>query len=305
MLSAITQLIDEIDAKLLNLREEYDGLSLRDKVLRLVEIYRESRGLSVLVLRDSGCGAVGARERIRLYLLQNIGVVIDKLELEVVAGISEYGRRVRELRVEDGYMILTGSTPDRDSGLDLRPSQYVLYRPEPDREAAYRWRMANRIRARRDLSAQHRILELLRSNVGKIITTDEIKYVANISDYQRRIRQLRTEEGYAIATINTGRPDLRPGEYVLADAERVAEPHDRMIPYEVQERVYDRDGSACRCCGGKPGAWLRPGAYVLQLHHVLHHRTGGPNNLENLVTVCNVCHVDVHAGRIVLPPEFQ
>jgi hypothetical protein len=255
-------------------------------------------------VRESGCDADDARERIRLYLLANIGVIVDKLELEVVSGISEYGRRVRELRVEDGYKILTGATPDPDSGLILKPSQYALYRAEPDFEAAHRWKLSNRIRTKPGQSAQSRILELFKSNVGKIVTTDEIKYVAKISDYQRRIRQLRTEEGYAISTLNTGRPDLKPGEYVLADAEPVSESHDRHIPYEVQERVFARDENSCRCCGGAPGAWTNAGSYVLQLHHVEHHKAGGPNNVENLLTVCNVCHVEIHASRLGLPKEF-
>jgi hypothetical protein len=39
-----------------------------------------------------------------------VGIVLAGDELMVVAGISEYARRVRELRVERGWRILTGMT---------------------------------------------------------------------------------------------------------------------------------------------------------------------------------------------------
>jgi hypothetical protein len=48
------------------------------------------------------------------------GEVIEGRELELVAGISEHGRRIRELR-DKGYRISTGV--DRK---DLRTDQYIL-----------------------------------------------------------------------------------------------------------------------------------------------------------------------------------
>jgi 5-methylcytosine-specific restriction endonuclease McrA len=32
----------------------------------------------------------------------------------------------------------------------------------------------------------------------------------------------------------------------------------------------------------------------LELHHVKHHATGGDNSVENLITLCNVCHDVTH-----------
>jgi len=50
----------------------------------------------------------GARSRLRAHFLNNIGRVMDATELrEVSGGISEWARRVRELRTEEGYLILT------------------------------------------------------------------------------------------------------------------------------------------------------------------------------------------------------
>jgi hypothetical protein len=48
----------------------------------------------------------GARERLRKHFLLNIGRVMDSDELRAAAGnISEWARRVRELRTEEGFRI--------------------------------------------------------------------------------------------------------------------------------------------------------------------------------------------------------
>ena len=63
----------------------------------------------------------GARDKLRTYFLAHLGEVLDSDTLREVAGISEWARRVRELRNEEGYQILTHN--DRS---DLKPGQYVL-----------------------------------------------------------------------------------------------------------------------------------------------------------------------------------
>ena len=50
----------------------------------------------------------GARTKLREHFLSNIGKVMDSDELREVAGnITEWARRVRELRTEEGYQIQT------------------------------------------------------------------------------------------------------------------------------------------------------------------------------------------------------
>ncbi len=59
----------------------------------------------------------GARAKLREHFRKNIGRVMDSDELrEVAGGITEWGRRVRELRQDEGYQILTHN--DRS---DLKP----------------------------------------------------------------------------------------------------------------------------------------------------------------------------------------
>ena len=160
----IDELIADIDRRLQAFRVDYAGLGLREKVLCLGGVLTQTRKLNVAVARDSGCDARGASERIRLYFVRHVGLVLDKVEIEVVAGISEYGRRVRELRVQDGYAILTGASNDPEDGLELKPTQYCLLRAEPDHRAARRWHIANRIRMRKE-GAGKQILAFLQESV--------------------------------------------------------------------------------------------------------------------------------------------
>jgi hypothetical protein len=297
----IEEVIADLDGKLTAFDAQHKGLDLREKVLHLVEILKASRKLNVVILKKSGIDSNNARERIRLYMIQFVGVPLDAIELEVVGSISNYGRRIRELRVQDGYQIVSGPKEDEDSGINLRRNQYLLIRSEPDLKAAHRWHIANRIRKEQG-SGRDRILHYLQESVGQIVTTEEIAYVARIADYPRRIRELRTEEGFGISTCFNGRPDLRPGEYVLESTERVAEPHDRHIPIDVEREVFERDHNQCINCDWHRALWTVEDPRFLEVHHLEHHANRGPNIVANLVVLCNRCHDEVHAGRLMIPP---
>jgi 5-methylcytosine-specific restriction endonuclease McrA len=68
----------------------------------------------------------GARKKLLNHFLANVGRVMDSDELRRIARSSEWARRIRELRDEHGYQILTHN--DR---ADLKPGQYVLVVAEP------------------------------------------------------------------------------------------------------------------------------------------------------------------------------
>lgn len=69
----------------------------------------------------------GAKAKLRTHFLANVGRVLDADELKVVGNnAAEWARRVRELRDEEGYQILTHN--DRS---DLKPGEYLLETPKP------------------------------------------------------------------------------------------------------------------------------------------------------------------------------
>src|SRR5689334_19433199 len=64
----------------------------------------------------------GSKKRLLAFLLANMGRVIESRELQEASGwAAEWARRVRELRDEEGYPIL--SHKDR---ADLKPGQYLM-----------------------------------------------------------------------------------------------------------------------------------------------------------------------------------
>jgi hypothetical protein len=64
----------------------------------------------------------GSKQLILEFFLSNVGKVLESKEIQKASGGAvEWARRVRELRNEDGYQIL--SYKDR---ADLKPNQYLL-----------------------------------------------------------------------------------------------------------------------------------------------------------------------------------
>lgn len=273
-------------------------------------------------LRNLGCSLIpaqladSARERIIVYLQRYPMTLIDGDELLIVSGIGEWARRVRELRVQFGWLICSGVTfkemvdADPESAAEIgeglgvnpaqiRPDQYVLVSTIQDRDAAHRWNMLNAIR-RKPLGVKAKLLEYFRANIGKPVSLEELKYLAGkANEWPRRVRELRTEDGWPISTRMQGREDLPVGTYVL-DEDKQAPEHDRKIPDDVRVTVLERDNFSCVVCGWNR-AMLTPDdpRKFLELHHLIEHKAKGGNTVENLVTICNVHHDQVHAGRLM------
>jgi len=290
---------------LLNFEDQLKRDDLRNKVLALVPAFHLLRDLGSSLIPHEQAWA--ARDRILAYFRKYPFVVIHGDELMVVSGIQDWPRRTRELRREYGWAIASGVTvremfSEGEIALEgvsidsLRPEEYILLNDSQDREAALRWRIANDIRKRR-AGARNKILEFLLRNVGCPVTGEELRYVADDrTEWARRVRELRTEQGWPIATRNTGRPDLPIGVYVL-EQNRQSPAHDRNIPDPVRRSVLVRDGYACRNCGWTHGQWNPSDPRHLELHHMEHHAKGGENIEDNLTTLCTVCHDDIHRNE--------
>jgi len=187
---------------------------------------------------------------------------------------------------------------------EVETHDYIMIDTEQDREAAYRWRLANTIR-RSKKGAKANMLEFLRQNVGRPVHGDELRYVAKgKSEWGRRVRELRTEDGWQVHTHWNGRPDLKPGVYVL-ESDRQLPAHDRRLPDSLRREVLLRDAYQCQDCGWTRQEWTPDAPRHLELHHIEHHAEGGKNAFANLVALCDVCHDAKHRyrGHSALRPE--
>ncbi len=286
-----------------NFEKELQSGDLREKVLALIPCYHHLRNLGKsLIPKETARSAIG---RILFYFRKYPYTVIGGDELLVVSGIQEYARRVRELKVQFGWSIVSGVTAKQMAEEDefpienvdvssMRPADYILVSIDQDREAAFRWQVANEIR-RETVSVRDKILKFFRANVGKIITGEELRYVAkDRTEWARRVRELRTEYGWPVVTKNTGRPDLNVGVYLL-EADRQSPEHDRNISDRVKRKVLRRDSCQCQKCEWTHKEWNRSDPRHLELHHIRPHMEGGKNIEENLLTVCTVCHDEIHS----------
>lgn len=277
---------------------------LREQVLALIPAHRLLSDLGSSLITEN---IPAARDRIIFYLQKYPFTIINGEELMVVAGIGEWARRVRELRVQYGWPIVTGLSASEMAkegdltieGIDITTmssDNYILLNTEPDRDAAYRWNIANDIRKETKLSVKDKILKYFRSNTGKPVTGEELRYIANDqTEWARRVRELRTEQGWPIVTKQTGMPELAIGVYIL-ELDRQAPPHDRTIPDSLRRKILKRDNFQCQNCQWHINEYNRADPRILELHHKKHHAHGGENTEENLITLCNVCHDTIHSN---------
>ena len=239
--------------------------------------------------RPRAADGEGGRHKILAYLRAHAGEEVSGEELAAVSGIQEWARRVRELRVEDGYDIV-----------ELGGSIYVMRAVDPDAERARRWRTANTIR-RHPGSAMDRIEEFLVACVGDIVTRNQIDYVARIREGSRRVRELRDEHGWPINS-NIDEPGLRSGEYRLVsdDPSDRRDPRQRLYSERLRERVFARDDYRCQRCGRTRENALAAGdtRFYLEVHHktaVAESLNALPqdrlNTIENLETLCHADHL--------------
>ena len=130
------------------------------------------------------------------------------------------------------------------------------------------------------------------ANIGRMMASEELRSAAGgISEWARRVRELRTEEGYQILTHND-RSDLKPGQYLLLAAK--PEPaFERAISKEVRAFVLDRNGFTCQMCGAVAGE-VHPFDPTrktrLHIGHTIDKSMGGSDDAANLRAICSVCN---------------
>lgn len=65
---------------------------------------------------------LGSKEKIKAFLLANVGKIVSAVEIQAASGgVVEWARRLRELRDEAGWPILS-----HNDSANLKPGQYLL-----------------------------------------------------------------------------------------------------------------------------------------------------------------------------------
>ncbi|HAK97252.1 MAG TPA: HNH endonuclease [Planctomycetes bacterium] len=149
-------------------------------------------------------------------------------------------------------------------------------------------------RASSGSSARDRLLAFFLKNVGKVVTKEQLSAVAGISEWARRVRELRDNFGYDIQS-DRDCEDLSPGDYRLTSlAPRKAIKRD--VSSSQRARILARDGYTCQVCGagaGEPDPSDTRRRVRLRVDHVVPVSEGGSNEDDNLRALCEACN----AGR--------
>lgn len=129
-------------------------------------------------------------------------------------------------------------------------------------------------------------------NLGRVMESDELRHQAGgISEWARRVRELRNEEGFLILTHND-RADLKPGQYLL-ETPKPQPAFARGISKETRAFVLDRNGFTCQMCGavaGEAHPYDESRKTRLHLGHIIDKSAGGPDEPSNLRAICSVCN---------------
>jgi hypothetical protein len=142
------------------------------------------------------------------------------------------------------------------------------------------------------LSARARLRQYFLKNIGQVLTWRELREASGgITEWGRRVRELRQNEGYQILTHND-RADLKPGEYLLLDPKPVPA-FEGGISKETRAFVLERNGYTCQSCGaaaGEPHPYDLSRTVRLQMGHVIDKSKGGSDDPSNLRAICSVCN---------------
>jgi 5-methylcytosine-specific restriction endonuclease McrA len=142
----------------------------------------------------------------------------------------------------------------------------------------------------RQPGAKSKLLKHFLANIGRVMDSAELAPIGGSSEWARRTRELRDEQGYQILTHND-RADLKVGQYVMISDERKASA-ERAISKETRAKVLETYGSVCYSCGaiaGEPHP-ANGKSTVLHMGHLLPKSRGGTDTVPNLRPICMVCN---------------
>lgn len=138
-----------------------------------------------------------------------------------------------------------------------------------------------------ETSGKGRIREYLRDKVGEPVRSERLAQISGISQYARRVRELRNEEGFVIDSTRT-RSELGQNDYFVVEIRDVEEKS--RISAKARFEQLERQ-SNCEICGRDVA---HPAVRYMEVDHIEsfvdYEDPAAVNDPENLRTLCNECH---------------
>jgi hypothetical protein len=147
--------------------------------------------------------------------------------------------------------------------------------------------------AARKPGSKRRLGEYLLANIGRVITSIELRDAAgvSVSEWARRVRELREQEGWVILTHHDS-AELKPGQYLLKERPPEQIRFSRGISAKLRAEVLDRNGFTCQMCGLTPGDIDPSTGRKVRLHlgHIKDKSLGVKDEVSNLRALCSTCN---------------
>jgi hypothetical protein len=151
------------------------------------------------------------------------------------------------------------------------------------------------------------ILAYLLNNIGIVVNSKQLQDASmGASEWARRLRELRDEEGYEILSHKDS-SNLKPGEYILSNAKR-RPAFKREISKETKAIVLERNGYTCQMCGiaaGDLDPFNANRTIRLTLGHIIDKSKGGEDIPSNLRAVCSNCNEGLQNAAPMKPDRLQ
>jgi len=151
------------------------------------------------------------------------------------------------------------------------------------------------------------ILEYFLAHKGEVVSSKDLQEASGgASEWGRRVRELRDEQGYDILS-HKDRSDLKPGEYILASTKR-RPAFKRGISKETRAIVLERNGYTCQMCGcaaGDPDPYNSNRTVRLTIGHIVDKSKGGEDIPSNLRAVCSNCNEGLQNAAPIKPDRLQ
>lgn len=151
------------------------------------------------------------------------------------------------------------------------------------------------------------ILEFFLQNIGKVLESREIQSASGgASEWARRVRELRNEDGYQILT-HKDRADLKPNQYLLETEKRIPG-FARNISKETRAWVLERNGYTCQMCGlaaGDTDPYNPTRTVRLTMGHILDKSKGGDDSPQNLRAICTNCNEGLQNTALPKPDRIH
>lgn len=230
--------------------------------------------------------------KVRILLKQNKAVILKKCPFtiqllydstsytqEVTLGVDAGSKHIGISATTKTKELYASDVTLRNDIVDLLSTRRQNRRVRRSRKTRYRKaRFSNRVSSKKPGWVAPSIRNKIQTHLTVVDNVCKILPISNI---------IVETASFDIQKIKN--PDISGSEYQ----------HGAQLDFwNVREYVLFRDDHTCQCCKGKSKD------KILNVHHIESRHTGG-NAPNNLITLCETCHIGCHKGIVELPKAIH